>query len=174
MLRNIGFITLLAVMFVVLFTGNVQAQASSDNISASATVVANVSIAKTTDLSFGTLGQTTSGAVVLDATTAAVNHYVGTDAQVGEFTLSGANNSRLIFTFANTDLVGQTDGTKKITFTPSVVGGATHAGAAAVTSGTAYNVNGAYYLWVGGSLPKLTNQAAQVYTAPFQIAVDYN
>jgi hypothetical protein len=174
MSRNIFTSTLLVAILVVLVAGNVQAQAKNDNIAASATVVANVSIAKATDLNFGTIGSSTPGAVVLDPNATPVNHNVGSDAVVGKFTLTGANKSKLAFTFANTPLAGTTTPSNTILFTPNVIGGATQADATTVTSGTAYSIDGAYYLWVGGSLPQMSSQTADVYHADFNIAVEYN
>ena len=149
MSRNIFTSTLLVAILVVLVAGNVQAQ--NDHIVTSATVVANVSITGTAPLNFGTIGSNTPGAVVLDPTVAAHHSYVGTDAGVGTFQLTGANKSKLAFTFVSTSLVGTSS---SILFTPTVIGGATHADATPVTSGTPYSIDGAYYLWVGGSLPR--------------------
>jgi hypothetical protein len=174
MSRNIFTSALLVAIMVVLVAGNVQAQAKNDNIQASATVVANVSIAGTTAMTFGTIGSSTPSAVVLDPNATPVNHNVGTDAAVGMFTLTGANKSSLAFTFANTPLAGTATPANTILFTPNVIGGATQAAATTVTSGTAYSIDGTYYLWVGGSLPQLTLQNPDVYHANFNIAVDYN
>jgi hypothetical protein len=135
-----------------------------------------------TPLNFGDILSTTSTPVVLDPTNAGNDknlggHGVGTHA-AGTFHIAGTAGKAVSVTFPGSlTLNGSISGT--MTWALSVSAASTNAGArggVAYTSGNALTLSGTgdYYLWVGGSLGTLTNQAAGVYTGSASFDVEYN
>jgi hypothetical protein len=160
------------------FMANAQKTSSAP---ASATVLADLTIAldgTQNEIAFGNLSATTPGTVTLDANGPNGNANTGSVTNVAEFDLGGASSAVTVsydatVTLSNTDPVPAT-----MIMTPEVVGAALatdQATATAVASSSQVTLaSGLYYLWVGGSIPKLATQAAGVYSGTFNIDVEYN
>jgi hypothetical protein len=159
------------------FMANAQKTSSAP---ASATVLADLTIAldgTQSEIAFGTLSANSPGAVVLDANGTA-NANTGSATKVAKFDLGGASSAVTVnydatVTLSNTDTTPAT-----MTMTPEVVGAALatdQTTATAVPIGSQVTlVSGAFYLWVGGSIPRLASQATGVYSGTFNIDVEYN
>lgn len=190
-----------AVMFLGLSVSFGQS-ARNENITASAEILAPLTLSKDADINFGNVSATTPGPVFLDPTGQA-NAYVGTTAAVGRFTITGA---------IGVDNSGTTSPTVKVSWPASIelesgsdkmlyhvavngLGDATQSSAVRLgtlgTVGTAdvvltneEGLGGTYYLYVGGNLGKstdtagtptaLANQATGTYTATLNFTVEYN
>lgn len=176
MFRFIRNIAIVALVFA--FT----AQVSNAQATASTTVGAVVTTALTlaketgTSINFGNLSATTSGAVVLDAN-AVTNTNVGVTNGVARFNVGGAN---ALIKISYDATVALTCSTGTMTMTPEVVGSATsvlaaqNAATAITSGGTITPSSGLYYIWVGGSIPALTNQQTGTYAGTFNIRAEYN
>lgn len=159
------------------FAANAQKTATAP---ASATVLADLTItldATQNEIDFGNLSATTPGAIVLDAN-GITNANTGSVTNVARFDLGGANSAVTvsydpIVTLSNTDPTPAT-----MTMSPEVVGSAASANqetATAVASGSTVTlVANEYFLWVGGTIPVLTNQATGTYAGIFNISIEYN
>jgi hypothetical protein len=186
MSRNIFSAALLAVMLVVLVAGNAQAQSASVN--PSATVLAALTITRTADVSFGNIGATTGGAVYLNPQNVANSNYVGASATVGKFTIAGATATDVQIAWPTTITLsdGATPTPHTIVYTLKVTGSVLTASQATSTDLTSTNpatvttaaggdpTPGAYFLWVGGSLPQLSGQTTGTYNGTGNITVEYN
>ncbi len=147
---------------------------------ASATVLTDLTITldgTQDEIAFGALSATTPADVVLDANGTA-NANTGTVTNVAKFDLAGADNAVTVTYDATVTLTETATGTATMVMTPEVVGDAAatnQATAIAVPSlSTVTLASGAYYLWVGGTIPALANQATGTYTGTFNIDVEYN
>lgn len=155
---------------------------------ASATVLADLSITldgTQDEIAFGNLSATTPAAVVLDANGTA-NANTGTITNVAKFDLEGEDGAEVTISYSPTVTLENTDPTPAtMIMTPEVVGAATDAEQAtalvvvssttrALVSPDAVLFPGAYFLWVGGTIPTLASQAAGTYTGTFNIDVEYN
>jgi hypothetical protein len=159
------------------FAANAQKTATAD---ASATVLADLTITLDVtqdEIAFGNLSANTPGAIVLDAN-GITNVNTGSVTNVARFDLGGANSAVTVSYDATVTLTETIDGTEIMVMTPEVVGAAVNtaqATAVAVTSGnTVTLVDNVYFLWVGGTIPVLTNQATGTYAGIFNISVEYN
>jgi hypothetical protein len=147
---------------------------------ASATVLADLTInldGTQNEIAFGNLSANTSGAVVLDANGTS-NANTGTTTNVARFNLTGADAEVTVsydatVTLSNEDLTPAT-----MTMTPQVVGDAddtNQANAVAISNESTIDiVDGEFYIWIGGTIPALVNQATGTYTGTFKIDVEYN
>jgi hypothetical protein len=127
-------------------------------------------------INFGRVSSTTPGAIVLDANSAASNINTGTVTNVAQFDLGGADGGVTVFYDPTVTLTS--GGGNTIPMTTEVVGSAIEANRASavpVASGSTVTlVTNAFFLWVGGSLPALTNQVVGVYSGTFNISAEYN
>jgi len=146
---------------------------------ASATVLADLTITldgTQNEIAFGNLSANTPDAVVLDAKGAA-NANTGTTTNVARFDLAGADNAVTVTYDATVTLSNGTPA-EDMTMAPEVVGDAlatNQASATAVASLSPVTLaSGVYFLWVGGTIPALNNQAAGIYAGTFNIDVEYN
>jgi hypothetical protein len=161
------------------FVANAQKTATA---TASAEVLANLTITldgTQDEIAFGTLSATTPSAVVLDAN-GVTNANTGTVINVARFDLAGAA-ADVTVSYDATVILSNTDPTPAtMTMTPEVVGAAVstaQATATAVASGSQVTLAGTtpvYFLWVGGTITALNNQATGTYTGTFNIDVEYN
>ncbi|WP_157359782.1 DUF4402 domain-containing protein [Algoriphagus mannitolivorans] len=147
---------------------------------ASATVLADLTIdldGTQNEIAFGNLSANTPGSIVLDAN-GTDNANTGTITNVARFNLTGADTEVTVsydatVTLSNTDPTPAT-----MVMTPEVVGNALNTGqtsAAAIASGNTIEIeNGVFFIWVGGTIPALVNQATGTYTGTFNINVEYN
>lgn len=130
-------------------------------------------------IDFGVLPTTTPGIVRLDPNSIENNVSVNpVTAKVAQFDISGQPEANINVTYDVTvDLVS---GVNQMTMTSIVVGNgavAEKVNAVVVPQNGAVqlsNPGGEFYLWVGGTLPKLDNQAAGEYEGTFNISVAYN
>ena len=159
------------------FVANAQKTA---NAPASATILADLTIqldGVQNAIAFGNISANTPAAVVLDAN-GVNNDNTGTVTNVARFNLGGANSSVSVYYDVEVTLTEEEDGLETIILTPEVVGAALVAdqatAAAIVSSNTITLVGGVYYIWVGGSLPIMTNKPTGVYSGQFNISVEYN
>jgi hypothetical protein len=176
MLRNLCTAALLAVMLVVLVAGNVQSQTVNANLNGSATVLTALSIVQSTALAFGNIPA--SRTAILDPKGLS-NSYVGSVHSAGLLTIAGANNTPIIITFPST--MNLTNGTpaQDLTLTLAVTGdkllanqstsGSLTSPAIVTTANVGDATPGAYFVWVGGSLPSGVNAAAFTGTANFVV-----
>lgn len=131
------------------------------------------------EIDFGTLPTSTSVPVRLDPRSFSNNVVVNpTTAKIAQFDISGQANTGLTITYDETvDLV---DGANQMTMTSLVVGAGTvaekeNAAVDVPQNGTVTtSADGEFYIWVGGTLPQLDNQAAGEYEGTFNISVAYN
>jgi hypothetical protein len=147
---------------------------------ASATILADLTItldATQNEIAFGNLSASTPGMVTLDANGTTGNANTGSVTDVARFNLAGADNQVTVSYDATVTLTNGTQA-NDMTMTPEVVGAALVAGqgsAAAVPNNTQVTLAlGVYYLWVGGTIPKLASQATGTYSGTFNIDVEYN
>jgi len=171
-------------LFVVLgLVGSLQAQQETASATASADIVSALSITKTADISFGNVSATTDGVVSLDPVNES-HAYVGASADLGLFTISGANNTQINFTYDAE--VTLTDGSSNNLYLITALAGSLDnssyssigtagSGDFTITSG------GTYYLRVGGQLSStsgsataLNGQTTGTYQGIFNTAVVYN
>lgn len=126
-------------------------------------------------INFGRISSTTPGAIVLSANNAANNINTGSVTNVAQFNLGGANGGVTVFYDPTVTL---TSGSDIMTVTTQVVGNASAANratAGAVASGSTVTlVSNAFFLWVGGSIPALTNQVVGTYVGTFNVSAEYN
>ncbi len=189
-MKNIFKSLMIVVLFVGLGSSAFAQPTGSADLTASATVLTNLTIAQTSALNFGNLSATTLGDVVVDPTTAAVHTNTGV-VTVGQMTIIGNPGSTVQLAYEETItlLNGETplsngaDGE----FTLNVIGGLNQEDAvtkdaisfivlateADVTSLDA-TTPGEAYLWVGGNLGTLATAATGTYTGTATFTVIYN
>jgi hypothetical protein len=171
------------------FAANAQVAATSP---ASATILSELTIARTGDINFGTIANSTATGVVLDAN-GVTNVNTGTDRSVARFNVDGSAGAEITVVYdatvdlisANPVILGAPTSDEIIVMAPEVVGSSdvddqqgasaiANAGAA-VTIGTVDAAAGKYYIWVGGSLASsLSPYAPGTYAGEFNISVEYN
>lgn len=170
-----------SLMMAALFAGlgNTAYAQQTQTATASANVLTNLTIAldgTKNAIDFGQLSATTPGIVVLDAKEL-VNANTGSVTKVATFNMTGADNAVTV-SYDATVPMSTASGTETMTMTPEVLGAAlvaSQAGATPVGSGTQITpASGAFFLWVGGTIPKLTNQETGIYSGTFNINVEYN
>jgi hypothetical protein len=146
---------------------------------ASATILADLTInldPTQSEIAFGNLSATTPAPVVLDAN-GTTNANTGTGTNVARFDLAGADNQVTVSYDATVTLTNGAPA-NDMTMTPEVVGATVNtaqATATAVGIGSQVTLaSAAYFLWVGGTIPKLAGQATGTYSGTFNIDVEYN
>lgn len=181
-MKNIK-ISVLALFIVAGYT--MQATAQSAEATASATIVEELTIEKAagTDIRFGNLSASTPTEVI-NSPIVANNQNVAprVETDLARFNVAGAKGSSIIFTYSTEVLMSTTGETPvTITMTPLVFGSTGSFGDLATGNaiGNAENPvdlsgDGEFTVWVGGSLPALSNQATGVYEGTFSIQVAYN
>ena len=151
------------------FSATTFAQSTSSAATASATLLVPISIAKTTDMSFGTIASSaTAGTVVLDysngtTVTGGVHKFTGTTT-TAQFTVTGDSNKTFSISYPETlTLTGSVSGTLSVAVTSDL--GAT---------GTL--VSGSKVINVGGTLTVPANTVAGTYsnTQDLKVTVNYN
>lgn len=174
------FKSVLALGLVAGFTFAANAQKTT-TAPASATILADLTIALDgvqNEIAFGNVSANTPAGVVLDANGPTGNANTGTATNVARFNLGGANSSISVYYDATVTLTETLVGSETIVMTPEVVGAATvgaqGTAAAILNSGTVSLVDGAYYIWVGGTLPTMVNKPLGSYSGTFEISVEYN
>jgi len=130
-------------------------------------------------IDFGVLPTTTPGEVRLDPNSFDNNISVNpVTAKVAQFDVSGQAGAKINVTYDAT--VNLVSGVNQMTMTSIVVGNGVVAekeNAVVVPQNgevTISDPEGEFYIWVGGTLPKLDNQAAGTYEGTFNISVAYN
>ena len=183
MLRNIFSAAMLAVMLVILVAGNAQAQSAT--VTATANVLANLTVDKT-DVTFANITSTTTAAPFLDPVGTA-NAHVGSGSTAGSVHIYGPSSA--------TDIritwpaqVSLAYSTYTLNYALSVSGstGSTQGSSSPVSLtlgwfNTTTASTGDYYLWVGGYLGgsgtsggALSSQHAGSYVGTALFTVEYN
>jgi len=131
------------------------------------------------EIDFGVLPTTTSGIVRLDPNSFSNNIVVNpTTAKVARFDISGQPGAGITVTYD--EQVELVDGAEIMVMTSLVVGAGTDAEketAPAIAQNGPVELSaaeGEFYIWVGGTIEKLTNQAAGEYEGTFNISIAYN
>ncbi|MEX1137115.1 MAG: DUF4402 domain-containing protein [Balneolales bacterium] len=157
------------------------AQESEDaEASVSAEVLSVLSIVSTADVDFGNISATTDEAVTIDPN-GADHAYLGTEYSVGQFTISGGQDTEVTIWFNSEATLENGEG-GEMTFTANMVGdpeSENQSTAVAVTTDAdQYSLSntGNFYLWLGGDLGTLDGQASGNYTTDEGIVVnvEYN
>jgi hypothetical protein len=148
---------------------------ASTTLTANATVVTALSIAQTQALSFGNLSATTTGGIVVHPQGTGNSNV--TNSAIGKMTITGSGTLSISITPPTSITLAKGEDTMVATLT--VYGNTTDASgtALALTTGTGNTkalVDGAYYLFVGGTIPALTNQATGAYSGTGTFSVTYN
>ncbi|HKK46735.1 MAG TPA: hypothetical protein VJ964_14510 [Balneolaceae bacterium] len=164
MKRTISLLTVLT--FILALSGSAFAQT---NVSATATVLTNISVTNNNDVNFGNIQQTSSPVIDPNGT----NSDVTSNAVMGKLTISASTSTQLIVDW-NQATVTLADGAgNNITYTPKVTANSTDnastssvvskntASAATATDATSGNL----YIYIGGNLGSLSNQTAGTYTS---------
>lgn len=165
-----------AVLFLGFTVSNVVAQSPNATADASATVLAELTLVKNTDIAFGEVARGTTPALnpVSGAATAGAGLNSSSTA-VGKFTLTGEGDANILVSWTKNDLDGPG---ADIVFAPSVSYGATDAsfGGTIITSGSTQQIDagGTNYFWVGGTITVASNQVAGTYEGDFTLTVEYN
>lgn len=161
-------------------SASAQTATASATAGASAKILAQLTITKNTDIAFGNLSGTTAGPVVLSPILAN-NANVGATTSVGRFTITGEGTNDVFIKWDATVTLGVSGNDEDDIPMTSIVHSTpaddrpTSGDALGVPDGTVVAlVNGELTLWVGGSLPKLTNKPSGTYTGTFNVQVDYN
>lgn len=153
---------------------------TNTSVTARAEVLAALNFVKDVDPNFGSIAANTPGDVFLDPQDIASTN-VGTTAAQGKFTLTAAASKSVRFGWPASIVLNNGNSGENMTFTLAVSGlDADTQGSSAdltlssgvvdvSTSGT-----GKYFLWVGGSLGRLTNQPLGIYTGVAEFTVEYN
>jgi len=159
----------IAAAFLAIAVAPGMAKADAATASAAATVVAPISISKTSDLEFGTVASTgTAGTVTVSTTgtrtSSNVDLLAGATPAAAAFTVSGqANATYSVSMPTTTTLTGGTSGEQiNATLSNDATGSPSLSGAGAGT------------LHVGGVLAIGANQTPDSYTGSFQVTVAYN
>ena len=149
--------TTLILSFLAVFSAGAFAQTgNTDNatVTASATVLSDVSITTNSNIDFGNILPDVTATV--DPTGSSHTNLLGSPT-VGQVTIAGTGTYNVLITVSTTqiDLEETGAGTATIPFTPSYVGHeSTQGSATALSNGTNTRalVGGAYIVWVGGSI----------------------
>ncbi|MEX0778430.1 MAG: DUF4402 domain-containing protein [Balneolales bacterium] len=154
------------------------AQVVSD-VNVSANVLATLGISTESNINFGNISDTSEP--VIDPNNDTHND-LGTVFSIGRVDISGGNDAEVTITFNNSaTLKGNGDPDNTMTFNLDIVGDSeveNQGTATAVASGDQENLSGsgAFYLWLGGNLGNLEDQAADDYSSdePITVSVEYN
>lgn len=155
----------LAVALLVAFTASAASAQSTDSESAtiSATVIAALSVAKSGDMSFGSVAQNTASTIEV------------TDGGAVKFTVEGEPNSSVTFTL--TSPANLTNGANNLPFADDVQFNTTDApgtAAALASSATeALSGTGELFVYLGGTVTAGAAQATGAYSGTFTVQVDY-
>ncbi len=178
-------------LFVVLgLVGSAQAQSATDaaeTMTATASVVAGITLTNNGNVNFGQIAASTLNEVFLDPTGASSNE-VGANSSTGKFTVGGSPNATIIVSYSATVPMTPAGGGTNLTWAPSVTGNTTDnaSGSSAIaadgsTSGLALNSNTSaeYHIYVGGRLYEVDGQALtsvdpDTYTGTMTLNVAYN
>jgi len=174
MKRTISLLSALA--FVLAFSGNALAQ---PDITASASIVQDLTFNKVNDLNFGQISNSQSTDAVLNPNGTDSN--VGNTTSYGELEITGATNSTLVISFSNPAALDDGSGST-ITFSPDY-SGATSSGAGSSTdlntgsnnTVTTDGTSGKYFIYYGGTLTGSDIQGATTgnYSATISTTVNY-
>jgi len=143
-----------------------------------ATVLANLTITKDTDINFGSISGTSTP--ILDPKD--ISHTdVGTQYTVGVFSAGGSDGTQITVSYPATVVLG--DGVAStITFTPNLFGHVdTQNSAVAVTANSQVSLGATgYKFWLGGNLGNLSGQTVGTYASDesngdgnFTLTVEY-
>lgn len=168
-------------LLVLLLAGHIDRTAAQvreeAEISVSANVLTDLTIALNGDADFGNISATTAGDVFLDPQ-GTESSYVGATAVAGKLTISGKPSQSVRIGWpASITLVGAED---DLTLTFAVSGNVSEDQSGSVdliADGGFVTVDigmEQFYIWIGGSLGKLTAQAAGNYTGTAFFTVEYN
>lgn len=158
---------------------------TNTTMNAEAKVLAALVLTAEQTVNLGNLSSSTPGDIVLDPKGVS-NGNTGTSAEQGIFKLTANAGSSVKFGWPKSiELLEATDPSKKMVFTLNVFGGATEVAAnsalmTTVSAGTNWEADasvaasGLYYLFVGGSIPKLTGQTTGDYSGSALFTVEYN
>ena len=153
-------LTIILAITMILNFGLAQEQATA---TVDATVLANLTLAKDYDVNFGNIPAT--GTPILNPK--GTGHTdVGTQAVVGEFSVSGSASSQISVVYPATITLG--DGiSATMTFTTDLEGHAdTQASAGDIASGTQVTLGASgYKFWLGGNLGTLSDQVTGTYAS---------
>lgn len=168
-LRNLFTISLVLVSFI----SFAQTTSVDGTLNSSATVLSNLSFAQGSALSFGNVPATNDQVIVNPNG----NTNASTGATVGRMDLNAAANTAVTFSFPTS--LTLTDGSNPLTVNLAVYGATETSPSSygtALTSGDVKttDASGNYYLFVGGTLPALTNQATGTYSGTATFTVAYN
>ena len=143
-----------------------------DAASSKATIVADLSVSKQTDLDFGSIyANAAAGTVIKTATLAGSRtttggvHLGSDNGSTASFLISGSNTDQILVTYPST-----------ITLTKSVGVTMSYVPAGSVASGSKITLaGGTATLWIGGTLAVAASQAAGVYSnaADLKVTVTY-
>ncbi len=163
-------VKIFALSLVVLgFSATTFAQSTSASATASATLLVPISIAKTTDMSFGTIASSaTAGTVVLDyangtTVTGGVHKFSGTTT-TAQFTVTGDSNKTFSISHpATITLTGSVSGTLSVAINNEL-------------GETGTLVSGTKVINVGGTLTVPANTVAGTYSnsTDLKVTVNYN
>jgi hypothetical protein len=180
MLRNLGYIAIVALV-AVLCSQPALAQTglgANQNISASAVVYLPLSITNPVNFTFGNIMLGFNP--IVDPKTALATKVIS-GSSVGGLKVAGSAGSQVLFTW--TSQITLSDGaTHTMKYTPDVYGGATQGASVKLTSGaTAVTLTGGNcQVWVGGKLFASdgtsvvpTSQTSGTYTGTLNLVVDY-
>lgn len=164
--------------FSMTFSGSAFAQTA--DVTASASIVADLSVTKNTDLSFGQILNSQTADAVIDPND--TNSGTGSTTTLGKVTVVASDGAGLSISFTNpTDLSLTSDATQKIGFTGNYTGKETDDAATStdlnestaneVTLGSA---NDTYYIYLGGTLDGADIDGATTGTYEGTITVTVN
>jgi hypothetical protein len=177
-MKNV-FKVLLVTIFLVASGTSVFAQVST-NATVSATVLTSLTLAKSTDVSFG---QVVIGVTPTMLNITGVKTDCGATATIGKFLATGTATAQFIGTWTTPIVLAA--GPKNLDFNPTVSQAddnvATAFGGAAYTSGNALTLpaSGNKTFWIGGTLTKtgggnIAAGSEGVYSGTFTLTVQYN
>lgn len=165
----------LAALALAIATAAGSAIAADTTATTSATVIAPISIAKVTDLSFGSFAAGSgAGTVTVSTNNARTSSGVvemGGTPTAAEFNVTGNNGQAFTLSVTPTVLTNTTGaGAETMSFTPISTLTPTAATSGTVAGGT---VGAGTKVFVGGSLAVGANQVAGVYTGSVSVTVNY-
>jgi hypothetical protein len=181
-MKNLVKISLVFAIAMLIGVGVSHAQSAASPASARVESELTIVLEDGTAIDFGALSATTPGVVRLDPNSFTNNVSVNpTTANVAQFNVVGSPDTGITVTYdEQVELVNGDDAGIKLTMNSLVVGDAEVANkenADPIGNNTDVTLEenaGTYFIWVGGELPQLTNQATGTYTGTFNISVAYN
>ncbi len=167
---------LFAAVIIAGFAINTYADDTNQDVEVAATIIAELSTTKLTDLNFGGVVAGTNATMnPINGNTANVGQN-DIDAGFGKISIDGLSGRNITVGFDGIDLTGG-DGGENIPYTPSIALGSDdeNVGGLAVTSGAPISLPAdESFLYVGGSISPDINQRAGVYTGEMTISIDYS